>query len=114
MRGSFDEFSSHYDETMLKKLKYRAHLHMREMAQRVLPRTATLWRTLDLGCGTGLVGMVFKDLAAAGRLDGTDISPHMMEAASARGIYDDLIWGTSKLCWRKTALPTILSSLPTP
>ena len=28
-----------------------------------------------------------------------------------RGIYDDLIWGTSKLCWRKTALPTILSSL---
>ena len=67
MRGLFDEFSSRYDETMLKKLKYRAHLHVREMAQRVLPRTATPWRTLDLGCGTGLVGMVFKDLEAGGQ-----------------------------------------------
>jgi predicted TPR repeat methyltransferase len=93
MRGLFDEFSSHYDETMLEKLKYRAHLHVREMAERVLPRTATPWCILDLGCGSGLVGMVFKDLAAAGRLDGIDISPRMMEAAQARGIYDDLILG---------------------
>ncbi len=34
---------------------------------------------LDLGCGTGLSGAAFKDLAA--RLDGIDLSPAMIEKA---------------------------------
>jgi predicted TPR repeat methyltransferase len=93
MRGLFDDFSLHYDETMLEKLQYRAHLHLRQLAERVLPRLAPPWRILDLGCGTGLVGEAFKDLAAGGRLDGIDIAPRMIEAARARGIYDELILG---------------------
>ena len=93
MRGLFDDFSSHYDETMLEKLQYRAHLHLRELANRVLPRLMPPWRILDLGCGTGLVGEAFKDLATGGRLDGLDIAPRMIEAARARGIYDELILG---------------------
>jgi predicted TPR repeat methyltransferase len=43
---------------------------------------------LDLGCGTGLSGAAFKDLA--GRLDGVDLSPKMIEAARRRAIYDGL------------------------
>ena len=93
MRGLFDDFSSHYDETMLEKLQYRAHLHLRDLAERVLPRLTPPWRILDLGCGTGLVGEAFKDLAAGGRLDGLDIAPRMIEAARARAIYDELILG---------------------
>jgi predicted TPR repeat methyltransferase len=93
MRGLFDDFSSHYDETMLQKLQYRAHTHLRQLAERVLPRLTPPWRILDLGCGTGLVGEVFKDMAAGGRLDGIDIAPRMIEAARARGIYDELILG---------------------
>jgi predicted TPR repeat methyltransferase len=93
MRGLFDDFSSHYDETMLEKLKYRAHLHLRELAERVLPRLTPPWRILDLGCGTGLVGESFKDLAAGGRLDGIDIAPRMIDAARARGFYDEPILG---------------------
>ncbi len=93
MRGLFDDFSSHYDETMLEKLQYRAHLHVRQLAERVLPRLTPPWRILDLGCGTGLVGEAFKDLAAGGRLAGIDIAPRMIEAARARGIYDELILG---------------------
>jgi predicted TPR repeat methyltransferase len=93
MRGLFDDFSSHYDETMLEKLRYRAHLHLRELAQRVLPRLTPTWRILDLGCGTGLVGETFKDPATGGRLDGIDIAPRMIDAARARGIYDDLVLG---------------------
>jgi predicted TPR repeat methyltransferase len=46
-----------------------------------------------LGCGTGLVGEVFKDLAAGGTLDGIDLAPRMIEAARTRGIYNDLILG---------------------
>jgi predicted TPR repeat methyltransferase len=92
MRGLFDEFSSHYDNTMLEKLHYRAHLHVRAMAARVLPHSAP-WRILDLGCGTGLLGTVFQDLAPGGRLDGIDISPRMMDGARARGLFGELILG---------------------
>jgi predicted TPR repeat methyltransferase len=93
MRGLFDEFSTHYDHTMLEKLQYRAHLHVRAMAMRVLPRLCPSWRILDLGCGTGLVGLAFQDLASGGWIDGIDLSPRMVEAARARGIYRDLILG---------------------
>ena len=44
---------------------------------------------LDLGCGTGLAGEVFQDLAR--RLDGVDLSPLMIERARGRGIYDSLV-----------------------
>jgi predicted TPR repeat methyltransferase len=93
MRRLFDDFSSHYDETMLEQLLYRAHRHLRDLAERVLPRLTPPWRILDLGCGTGLVGDAFKDLAYGGRLAGIDIAPRMIEAARARGIYDELILG---------------------
>jgi predicted TPR repeat methyltransferase len=93
MRGLFDEFASHYDDTMLEKLGYRAHLHLRTLADRVLPRLMPPWRVLDLGSGTGLVGNSFRDLVGSGRLDGIDIAPRMIEAARRRGIYDDLILG---------------------
>src|SRR5258706_2679344 len=93
MRGLFDEFSSHYDQTMLKKLQYRAHLHFRELAERVLPAQARGLRILDLGSGTGLVGAAFKELSAGGRLDAVDISPRMIATARVRGIYDNLMLG---------------------
>jgi predicted TPR repeat methyltransferase len=93
MRGLFDGFARHYDDTMLAKLDYRGHLQVRAMAERVLPRLQPPWRILDLGCGTGLVGTVFKDLALGGRFDGIDIAPRMIDAARARGIYDSLILG---------------------
>jgi len=64
------------------------------MAERVRPRLKPPpWRILDLGCGTGLVGVAFQDLASGSRLDGIDISPRMLEAARARGMYSDLILG---------------------
>ena len=93
MRNLFDSFAPHYDQTMLHGLGYRAHLHLRTLADRVLPPEAKGLRILDLGCGTGLVGDAFRDVARGGRLDGIDIAPKMIEAARARGIYDELIAG---------------------
>ena len=43
---------------------------------------------LDIGCGTGLVGAGVRDLA--GRLDGVDLSPAMLEKAEAKTVYDGL------------------------
>lgn len=44
---------------------------------------------VDLGCGTGLFGVEIRDAAA--KLVGVDLSPSMLDAARARGIYDELI-----------------------
>jgi predicted TPR repeat methyltransferase len=93
LRSLFDDYSSYYDAAMVESLGYRGHLHLRTLAERVLPGLAPPRRILDLGSGTGLVGEVFKDLAPGGRLDGIDISPRMIEASRTRNIYDDLILG---------------------
>ena len=93
MRSLFDDYSSYYDAAMVGTLGYRGHLNLRALAERVLPRLTPPWRILDLGCGTGLVGDAFKDLARGGRLDGIDLSPRMIEAARRRGIYDNLVLG---------------------
>jgi predicted TPR repeat methyltransferase len=90
----FDGFSYHYDDTMLNKLDYRAHLHVRAMVERVAQQLKPPpWRILDLGCGTGLVGVALKGLTAGSRLDGIDLSSRMLEAAQARGLYSNLVLG---------------------
>ena len=43
---------------------------------------------LDLGCGTGLCGELWRERAA--RLVGVDLSPDMIARARARGVYDQL------------------------
>ena len=45
-------------------------------------------RVLDMGCGSGLVGAAFRDLA--GMLDGVDLAPRMLDLCRQRGIYDGL------------------------
>ena len=92
MRKLFDGFSANYDETMRIKLSYRGPEILRQLAGRVIgAREAGQMRVLDLGCGTGLTGEAFRDFAAGGPIDGIDISPRMIEAARARGIYRNLI-----------------------
>ena len=41
---------------------------------------------LDFGCGTGLSGMALKSVGFD-IVDGTDVSPEMLEKAQARGVY---------------------------
>jgi predicted TPR repeat methyltransferase len=93
MRNLFDGFAPTYDETMLGKLGYAAHRHLRTLADHILPPDGAPWRILDLGCGTGLVGESFKDLAQGGQMDGMDIAPRMIEVARARGLYGALMLG---------------------
>ena len=87
VRHLFDQFSTDYDARMLEQLSYRAPQILRRLADLTMPGRRGL-AVLDLGCGTGLSGAAFKDLAA--RLDGIDLSPAMIEKAHSRGIYDSL------------------------
>ena len=47
---------------------------------------------LDAGCGTGLVGEMLKDVTI-GPVDGLDISPEMLEVASEKQAYRNLVVG---------------------
>ena len=47
---------------------------------------------LDLGCGTGLVGLAIADLPI-GPLIGVDVSPRMLEQARKKGVYAELVEG---------------------
>ncbi len=85
VRILFDKHAATFD-THLKALGYDVPALLAARI-RAAARPAKL-DVLDLGCGTGLCGNALRDIA--GRLTGVDIAPRMIEAARARGIYDEL------------------------
>jgi predicted TPR repeat methyltransferase len=87
VRHLFDQFSADYDARMIGQLAYAAPQILRDLADLVMPGRTGL-AVLDLGCGTGLAGAVFKSRAA--RLVGIDLSPAMVEKARLRNVYDGL------------------------
>jgi predicted TPR repeat methyltransferase len=90
VRHLFDQFAADYDSRMISQLGYAAPQILRQLAGLVMAGRNAL-SVLDLGCGTGLTGAMFKDLVR--RLDGIDLSPVMIEKARARGLYDSLAVG---------------------
>jgi predicted TPR repeat methyltransferase len=88
VRHLFDQFSADYDRRMLGELSYRAPAILRELWDLVGGGRKEL-DILDLGCGTGLSGAAFKNIAR--RLDGVDLSPLMLAKARETGIYNSLV-----------------------
>jgi predicted TPR repeat methyltransferase len=99
VRHLFDQFSADYDARMIGQLAYAAPQILADLAGLVMPGRFGL-RILDLGCGTGLAGAVFKPRAAW--LEGIDLSPAMIEKARARGIYDSLRVGDIETAFTQT------------
>ncbi len=83
----FDNFAENFDEK-LQRLQYRAPQIVTAAlaAEYGEPRAAL--DILDAGCGTGLCAPLLRPFARC--LDGVDLSPGMLEKATARGGYDDL------------------------
>lgn len=88
VRHLFDEFSSDYDSRMLGQLGYNAPAILKQLAGMLGIIEPGRYAILDLGCGTGLAGIAFRDIACT--LTGLDLSPAMIDKARARGIYDEL------------------------
>jgi predicted TPR repeat methyltransferase len=88
VRHLFDQFSSDYDTRMRGQLGYGAPEILRSLADLVMPDRSRTYSIFDLGCGTGLAGLAFKDIAST--LDGIDLSPAMIEKARSREIYGEL------------------------
>jgi predicted TPR repeat methyltransferase len=92
VRRLFDQYAARYDTSLTQHLAYRGPALLRDAVETVIHAAGRPMRfgaMLDLGCGTGLGGAVFRPFAD--RLAGVDLSPAMIAQAAAKGLYDRLV-----------------------
>jgi predicted TPR repeat methyltransferase len=85
VQGLFDSYADDFEPHLLQVLNYRAPQLLIEPLAREARRFS---RALDLGCGTGLCGVLMRPLAA--RLDAVDLSANMVARSRARQVYDSV------------------------
>ncbi|MEM6743321.1 MAG: methyltransferase domain-containing protein [Pseudomonadota bacterium] len=89
----FDQHAGDFDEILVGRLGYRMPEALAERL-RALGELPEAPKVLDLGCGTGLVGVALGDWPS--HLTGVDLSVRMLEAADAREVYDALYVGDAE------------------
>jgi predicted TPR repeat methyltransferase len=82
----FDRYAESFDQHLVGTLGYRTPQLLFDAVSAAGARSGA--RALDLGCGTGLCGPLFRPLAA--KLTGVDISSAMIAKARDSGQYDTL------------------------
>lgn len=87
----FDDFAQTFDQHLIEKLDYRVPGRLGDVIKSFVQPGRHKLDTLDMGCGTGLIGLELRDLSR--RLVGIDLSSKMLAKACERAIYDDLITG---------------------
>jgi predicted TPR repeat methyltransferase len=85
--GLFDSYAGFFDKDLVERLGYRGPALLKTALEPSPPPRSLA--VLDLGCGTGLCGVEFREWAQ--RLVGVDLSPKMLARARQRKIYDELI-----------------------
>ncbi len=95
VRDLFDQYSDSFEQSLVENLEYRVPELLFDFVQRFRREQRTKERErryvhcLDLGCGTGLAGSVFKSVCAD--LTGIDLSGKMIAKAAEKDIYDRLV-----------------------
>ena len=82
----FDDYAGHFEEALVEKLNYRVPERLKDLILRHGPQSYDC--AIDLGCGTGLLGVEIADFVA--RLEGYDLSLNMLAKAEEKAIYDHL------------------------
>ena len=80
----FDEYADRFETSLVDKLGYTVPGRLAELLEEAAPYRLAV----DLGCGTGLMGVELR--AMAGRLEGFDLSARMLSKARQKGLYDYL------------------------
>ena len=86
VQGLFDEYANRFDYHLVEILDYKVPQSLKEALASQLGHNLTFDVGIDLGCGTGLSGQVFRPICK--QLVGIDLSPKMIEIAKGKNIYD--------------------------
>jgi predicted TPR repeat methyltransferase len=86
MQELFDKYAARFDAELVGALKYRVPRRVADLIKQRSPALDV--SILDLGCGTGLLGVYLGPVAGA--FVGVDLSAKMIERAARHGIYTDL------------------------
>jgi len=86
----FDQYAPQFEQSLVGKLGYRVPEMLDALVQDEMERLGIerFASTLDLGCGTGLMGERLR--ARTAFLEGIDISAAMIAETERKGIYDQL------------------------
>jgi predicted TPR repeat methyltransferase len=94
----FDQYAPRFEAHLTGTLGYRAPALIGEALSAAAPGRR-FDSALDLGCGTGLMGLALR--AGVGHLTGVDLAPAMIAKAQERGVYDALIVGDATALLRR-------------
>jgi predicted TPR repeat methyltransferase len=84
----FDGYAENFEEHLVKDLEYDTPKLLQAALSMVVTHIPHFSAAIDLGCGTGLCGVAFRDIV--GSIDGVDISKKMVERAREKGVYRNL------------------------
>lgn len=89
IQALFDSYADYYDAHLKQHLHYQVPDRLFAMVQDKIALQQNQLTILDLGCGTGLCGELFRSYAAS--LTGVDLSENMLAIAADKNIYDELV-----------------------
>ncbi len=89
VQALFDGYADHFDDHLLRKLAYAApNLVSAALNEHLARHPQPLGQALDLGCGTGICGVLLKNRVQW--MIGVDLSRAMLREAAKRLAYDGL------------------------
>ncbi|GJD59840.1 class I SAM-dependent DNA methyltransferase [Methylobacterium dankookense] len=91
VRALFDGYAGRFERHLVDGLGYCGPELLRSALDALPEAPARFGAALDLGCGTGLMGLALRD--RVDELAGVDLSPAMLRLARAKGCYDRLAEG---------------------
>jgi predicted TPR repeat methyltransferase len=89
--GLFDGCAAYFDRQLVDELGYKVPRDLQKAVLQLVGPEQHELVVMDLGCGTGLCGPLFRDMART--LVGVDLSPGMLAMANERKLYDQLVTG---------------------
>lgn len=104
----FDSYAPTFEEHLTTTLRYEGPMQLQKELQIAVTQTklSQFRRAADLGCGTGLMGPLLRNLGPPVQwLEGVDVSMKMLEKAAGKG-YDVLLKADFKSIFRPLASET--------
>jgi predicted TPR repeat methyltransferase len=84
----FNKYADRFEQHLVEKLSYQIPVMFKMKVNELGLSDKKFKNVIDLGCGTGLSGVQFRELSE--HLIGVDLSKNMIQKAKEKNIYDEL------------------------